>query len=130
MAKRDVIAIVDDDPLVRETVDDLLASSGYSSVVFASGQQLLKSKRLGTFACLVTDIRMPRMSGIQLYRRLVATGHDIPTILITAYPDEADQARVLAEGVLCYLPKPFAPDVLLRCIATALATRPGPSQNI
>ena len=120
MAQRQFIAIVDDDPLVRETLHDLLDSAGYSSAVFSSAERFLKSKRLAEFACLITDMRMPGTTGIELHQRLVATGHAIPTILVTAYPDDGVRSRAAMAGILCYLPKPFTSEALLACIDSAL----------
>ena len=122
MAQRHAIAIVDDDPLIRETVNDLLDSAGYSSVVFASAERFLRSRRLAGFACLIADMRMPGMSGIELYCRLVARGHRIPTIIITAYPDETARVRAAKAGILCYLAKPFTSEALLGCVDSALGT--------
>jgi FixJ family two-component response regulator len=123
MAHRQVIAIVDDDALIRETLKDLLDSAGYSSVVFSSAQRFLRSKRLATFACVITDMRMPGTTGIELHQRLVAAGHAIPTILIAAYPDETVRARATRAGILCYLPKPVSSDALLACVDAALESR-------
>jgi len=123
MRQRQVIAIVDDDAMIRETLKDLLESAGYASVVFSSAQRFLKSKRLGTFACLITDMRMPGTTGLELHRRLVAAGHAIPTILITAYPEETVRARAASAGIRCYLPKPVTSDALLACVDAALESR-------
>ena len=123
MAQRQLIAIVDDDALIRETLKDLLDSAGYASVVFSSGQGLLKSKRLATFACLITDMRMPGTTGVELHQQLVAAGHAIPTILITAYPDDSVRARAARAGILCYLPKPVTSEALLACVDEALEAR-------
>ena len=123
VAKGDVIAIVDDDALIRETLKDLLEAAGYSSVVFSSAQGLLKSKRLDTFACLITDMRMPGTTGIQLHHKLTHAGHTIPTILITAYPDERIRAQAVKAGILCYLPKPVTSEALLACVDEALESR-------
>ena len=120
MKQQHVIAIVDDDALIREALKDLLESAGYSSVVFSSAQRFLKSKRLTTFACLITDMRMPGTTGLELHLRLVAAGHAIPTILITAYPDEALRARAIGAGIRCYLPKPVTSEALLTCVGEAL----------
>ncbi len=118
-----MIAIVDDDALIRETLKDLLESAGYSSVVFSSAQGFLRSKRLSRVACLITDMRMPGTSGIELHQKLVAAGHAIPTILITAYPDETVRARAARAGILCYLPKRVTSDALLACVDEALEAR-------
>ena len=123
MAQRRMIAIVDDDALIRDTLKDLLDSAGYFSLVFSSAQGFLRSKRLAGFACLITDMRMPGTTGIELHQQLVAAGHAIPTILITAYPDEAVRARAARAGILCYLPKPVRSDALLACVDEALEAR-------
>src|SRR5262245_65870780 len=123
MAQRQVIAIVDDDALIRETLMDLLDSAGYTSVAFSSAEGFLKSKRLAGFACLITDMRMPDTTGIELHQKLVAAGHAIPTILITAYPDETVRARAARAGIRCYLPKPVTSDALLACVDEALEAR-------
>ena len=120
MAHRQVIAIVDDDALIRDTLKDLLESAGYSSAVFASAQGFLKSKRLARFACLITDMRMPGTTGIELYQKLVDAGLAIPTILITAYPDDMARNRALKDGVVCYLSKPVDDHHLERCLRSAL----------
>ena len=123
MAQQQLIAIVDDDALIRETLKDLLDSAGYSSVVFSSAQGFLRSKRLARFACLITDMRMPGTTGIELHQKLANAGHAIPTILITAYPDENVRARAVRAGILCYLPKPVTSDALLTCLDEALEAR-------
>lgn len=123
MTQRQVIAIVDDDALIRETLEDLLDSAGYSAAVFSSAHGLLTSKRLATFACLITDMRMPGTTGIELYQKVLAAGHVIPTILITAYPDERVRARAAKAGILCYLPKPVTSEALLACVDEALDRR-------
>jgi FixJ family two-component response regulator len=123
MKEQPVIAIVDDDALIRETLKDLLESAGYASVVFPSAQRFLKSRRLATFACLITDMRMPGTTGLELHHRLVASGHAIPTILITAYPDETVRARATSAGIRCYLPKPVTAEALLACVDAALESR-------
>jgi FixJ family two-component response regulator len=123
MAERQLIAIVDDDALIRETLKDLLESAGYASVVFSSARGLLQSRRLAAFACLITDMRMPGTTGLELHQELVDAGHAIPTILITAYPDDAGRARARRAGILCYLPKPVASETLLACVDEALGAR-------
>jgi len=120
MDQRHVIAIVDDDPSIRETTKDLLDSAGYASVAFASAERFRSSKRLRNFACLIVDMRMPGMTGMELHRHLVSAGHRIPTILITAYPDERMRASAAKAGILCYLAKPFTSEALLGCVDSAL----------
>jgi FixJ family two-component response regulator len=120
-----LIAIVDDDASIRDTTSDLLESAGYSAVAFSSPGDVLASERLAQFACLITDMRMPGMSGIELYERLLATGRRIPTILVSAYPDELHRVRACRAGILSCLRKPFTPDALLERIAAAVDS-PGP----
>jgi FixJ family two-component response regulator len=117
-----VIAIVDDDALIRETLKDLLESAGYSSVAFSSAEALLQWRRLATLGCLITDMRMPVTTGLELHLKLTKAGYSIPTILITAYPDETVRARAARAGIVCYLPKPVTSDALLACVDEALAT--------
>ena len=118
--KKPLIAIVDDDESMRETMKDLLDSAGFSAVTFTSAESFLKSKRARTVSCLITDMRMPGMTGLELHRQLVASGTSIPTVLITAYPEEHTREQALEEKVICYLAKPFPADELLACIRSAI----------
>jgi len=117
-----VIAVVDDDELVREALTGFVRSLGYCAIAFASAADFLNSKRRHRAACLLTDVQMPGMTGPELHDRLVARGEPIPTILITAYPNETVRARMLQAGVNGYLTKPFAENDLLACIDSALHT--------
>ena len=96
MPKGPLIAIVDDDESMRDTTKDLLESAGFSAATFARATSLLTYARLDQVACLIADMRMPEMSGLELHQRLVASHRAIPTILMTAYPDE----RVRAQGIM------------------------------
>ena len=120
MAKKIAISIVDDDGSVREALTNLMRSLDYSATAFPSGESFLGSRRLRGTACLIADVQMPGMTGLELHRRLVASGKPIPTILITAYPDERVRAQALNAGVVCYLTKPFNESELLACIHSAL----------
>ena len=120
MPKGPLIAIVDDDESIRETTKDLLESAGFSAAVFAGAAGLLKSRRLNQVRCLITDMRMPKMTGLELYQHLIAIDRAIPTILVTAYPDERARAQAIRANVVCYLIKPFAADELLACVRRAL----------
>ena len=115
-----LISIVEDDPLVRASIRRLMRSFGYTVEAFPSASDFLAFPRLDETACLIADINMPVMTGVELFRRLVETGRQMPTILVTAYPDDAVRTRALADGVLCYLKKPFDDDELLRCVQMAL----------
>ena len=123
MPKKPVISIVDDDPLVLEGTMDLLNSMGFTTATFQRAEEFLKSERLYSTSCLITDVQMPGMTGLELYHHLIGSGTVIPTILITAYPDDADRTRALQAGVHCYLTKPFDERELLTCIRSALAHR-------
>jgi FixJ family two-component response regulator len=116
-----LISIIDDDESVRAALQRILASNGLGAAVFASAEQFLASDQLGQAACLIADVRMPGMSGLQLHQRLLADGHQIPTILITGCPTEADRDAALAAGVVAYLPKPFGERALLDDVAAALS---------
>jgi FixJ family two-component response regulator len=118
-----VIAIVDDDHSVREALTSLVRSLGYVAMAFGCAEDLLKSKRRRSMSCVITDVQMPGMTGLELHNRLVASGEPIPTILITAFPDERARERALQAGVICYLTKPFSEDDLLACIRSTLGRR-------
>ena len=115
-----VISIVDDDASVREGALDLVQAMGFFAETFERAEDFLKSERLHNTSCLIADVRMPGMTGIELHHRLVMSGNSIPTILITAFPDDRDRAHALQAGVICYLAKPFNGDDLLACIHSAL----------
>jgi FixJ family two-component response regulator len=119
--KKPLISIVDDDESVREAMKGLMMSLGFRAEAFSCGEQFLSSSRVSCTACLVADVNMPHMTGVELHRRLAASGRNIPTILITAYPDEGIRARALAAGIRGYLSKPFSEDDLLDCISAVLA---------
>jgi FixJ family two-component response regulator len=121
--KKRMISIVDDDESVREGTIDLVKAMGFAAEAFPSAEDFLKSNRLRNTSCLITDVRMPGMTGLDLHDRLVELGNAIPTILITAFPNDRDQARALRAGVFCYLPKPFDASELLACIRLALERR-------
>jgi FixJ family two-component response regulator len=120
-----VISVVDDDESVREGVADLLGTLCFSAHSFASAEEFLGSDQLHSTSCLIADMQLPGMTGLELYDRLVATGFAIPTLLITAFPDESVRDRALQAGVICYLIKPFAADEFVDFIRLALGhTKP------
>ena len=121
MPELSLISIVDDDPAFRDSLRRLLKSHGHAVAVFASAAEFLVSAQLPATACLVADIHMPAMTGVELYHHLVATGHHIPTILITAYPQHGVGPQMLGLGVGCYLHKPLDEAVLIDCLRNALA---------
>jgi FixJ family two-component response regulator len=115
-----VISVVEDDDLFRESLTKLLRSLGYAVEAFSSAVDFLASRSLGETACLITDINMPVMTGRELYARLLELGNRIPTILVTAYVDDAVVSRALNEGVICCLRKPFDDKDLADCVQRAL----------
>ena len=121
MAEAPLIAIVDDDPSIRNATRNLLKSAGFSTATFESPAAFLTSASRAHTACLVVDLRMPSMSGLELYQELVASGDGLPTVMITAHPEESTQSRARELGINYYLSKPFAPDDLLACVSAALA---------
>jgi FixJ family two-component response regulator len=115
-----MISIVDDDKSVREAANALIRSLGYAAATFASAEEFLESGRLGDTACLITDVQMPGMSGIDLQRHLTANGHCTPVIFVTAYPEDSVRARALSAGAFGFLSKPFSEECLIACLDRAL----------
>jgi FixJ family two-component response regulator len=120
------ISIVDDDQSFRDSMRRLLKSLDYAVAVFPSAAEFLASPGLADTACLVADVHMPEMTGVELYKRLIETGHAIPTILVTAYPHDYVRERMLTLGVECYLPKPLVEGVLIDCLRSAVARGKAP----
>ena len=120
MAKQPLISIVDDNGAVREAIARQLKSCGYVTQTFESAAALLGSDARTLTDCLIVDMQMPGMTGLELYARLAAAGEQIPTILITAHPDENLRASALRAGVLGYLAKPCNAEDLLGCVRRAL----------
>jgi FixJ family two-component response regulator len=114
------IAVVDDDEAVRLAIDNLMRSLGLRAVVFASAEAFLASGSSSTAACLITDVQMPGMSGVELQSHLAFQGSTMPVILITAFPREEVRAQVEARGAAGYLSKPFEPQILVECLDRAL----------
>jgi FixJ family two-component response regulator len=115
------IAVIDDDEAIRDGIVALLHSHDFLAKAFPSAQDFLSSTRLSLTTCVISDVKMTGMSGLELYGRLAAQGTPIPTILITAYPDEQTRTRALNVGVSGYLTKPFSEEELLDCIKLAMS---------
>jgi FixJ family two-component response regulator len=125
-----IISIVDDDASFRETTRCLVKLLGYATAAFASAEDFLKSERLRDSSCLITDVQMPGMDGVELQGRLIADGHCLPVIFMTAFPQDSVGARVLEKGACGYLSKPLDEERLLTCLAKALNSRePEPGGN-
>lgn len=117
------VSIVDDDQSVREATRGLLRSLGYSATTYASAEEFLAGHGSVPSDCLITDVNMPGLSGVELQQRLRTLGINLPVIFITAYPDARTKAQVLEAGALAYLSKPYSEDNLIDCLETAI----GPS---
>jgi FixJ family two-component response regulator len=124
-----LISVVDDDASVRAGMVDLVQAIGFAAQAFRGASDFLNSDRIDSTSCLISDVRMPVMTGLELHDRLVAAGKIIPTILLTAYPNEQDRERALQAGVICYLTKPCNQDDLLACIRSALESHGGNCQR-
>ena len=119
-AKTKLIAVVDDDELVRVALQRLLKASGFAEASFGSAEDFLKSGRLPEIACLIADIRMPGMSGLDLQAQLKSEGHAIPIVFITAHGDEKMRLQAMRAGAVGFLAKPFDVGILLDRVRAAL----------
>jgi FixJ family two-component response regulator len=115
------IAVVDDDASAREAMVDLVNAMGFTAVGFASASAFLRSDHFAAVSCLIADVRMAVMGGVELCRYMAASGNPVPAILITAYPDETTKLQAKTLGIGSYLAKPCNPDELLRALHSALA---------
>ncbi|MGY3622306.1 response regulator transcription factor [Bradyrhizobium sp. USDA 10063] len=120
-----VVSIIDDDASVRVAMNNLLKSRGYVVNTFASAQEFLRSVHLNETSCVIADVQMPVMSGLDLLTRMRADGYNAPFIFITAFPDDSVRARALSAGAICFLAKPFAGRNLIKCLDTALKKHRG-----
>ena len=124
-----IIMIVDDDGSMRRAARRLIKSSGFAVETFASAEDFLASGRLDATACLVLDVQMPGLNGLELQSRLISDGHQIPTIFITAFDDEKVRAQALGAGAVGFLVKPFEEADLLNGINLALQRQEIPSRS-
>ena len=115
-----LIAVVDDDASVRSATVDLLASVGFACEAFEAAEDYLQSDAAKRTACLILDVRMPGLNGLELQRRLADQGRAVPIIFITSYPNERVRRRAIRAGAICYLSKPYSEEHLLGCIRSAL----------
>jgi FixJ family two-component response regulator len=115
-----VISVIDDDGCVRAATDNLLSSYGYLVHTFASAEEFLQSTHLHDCSCVIADVQMPAMSGVDLLTHMRAQGYNVPFIFITAFPEESIRAHALKAGAICFLAKPFAAPVLIDCLETAV----------
>jgi FixJ family two-component response regulator len=115
-----MISIIDDDALAREGIKELVESLGYKAFTFMSAEHFLQSGLISETSCLITDLQMPGLSGLELQERLQAAGYQLPIILITAYPNEKHRNRALDGGAIGFLSKPFEEQSLIDCLALAM----------
>ena len=120
MSIQSVIAVIDDDASVRAATNNLLSSHGYLVHTFASAEEFLQSVLLNGSACVIADVQMPAMSGLDLLTHMRTRGYAVPFIFITAFPEESVRARALKAGAICFLAKPFAGPALMSCVEAAV----------
>ncbi len=120
MSGMPVIAIVDDDDALRSSLDDLIRSIGFETLGFGSAEAFLSSHQAREAACLILDVRMPGMSGLDLQRQIVAANWQIPIIFVTSHADDVASTRALEAGAVAFLYKPFHEEELLNAIDAAL----------
>ena len=115
-----VISVIDDDASIRGATNNLLRSRGYVVHTFASAEEFLRSPHRNGTSCVIADVQMSAMSGLDLLAAMRANGSDAPFIFITAFPDDHIRARAMKAGAICFLAKPFAAPNLIGCVETAL----------
>jgi len=115
-----VIAVVDDDASIREALGDLIQALGYRCLRFASAEEFLGFADRSSIACMITDVKMPGLTGLELQDRLNAEGHRLPIIFMTSYADDATKAKALGGGALNFFGKPADDDDLIACLTSAL----------
>lgn len=120
MSTLSVISVIDDDASVRAATNNLLSAHGYAVYTFKSAEEFLHSAHLVDSSCVVTDVQMSTMSGLDLLIHMRAKGDTVPFIFITAFPEESVRARAMKAGAICFLAKPFAGLALISCVETAL----------
>jgi FixJ family two-component response regulator len=117
-----VISVVDDDASVRLATLDLLNAAGFACEAFSSGEEYFRSGQTERTTCLILDLNMQGMNGLEVQHQVVQSGHDIPIIFITAFPEIRTRAQAIRAGAICYLTKPYSDDELLACLERALGS--------
>jgi FixJ family two-component response regulator len=123
MFEDELISIIDNDTLARYGVVALVESLGYKAVSFSSAEHFLASDAIAETTCLITDLQMPGLSGLELQEALRSQGHRTPVILMTTYPNESRRNRAIAGGAVGFLSKPFDDTSLIECLAAAIKSR-------
>ena len=120
MQNAPIVSIIDDDQDVRQAVQRLMRSRGFATRTFASAEEFLQSPSLHETACVITDIQMPGMTGIDLHDVMLKQGPRLPVIFLTAFPDDRTEKRALQAGALGFLTKPFDAKTLVSLVDTAV----------
>jgi FixJ family two-component response regulator len=120
MSEAALISIVDDDELARDGIRQLVESLGYNAVTFTSAEHFLQSAVVAHTTCLITDLQMPGLSGLDLQQELQSRGYRTPVILVTAYPNDKHRTRALNNGAVGFLSKPFDDRSLMECLTDAI----------
>jgi FixJ family two-component response regulator len=120
MSEVPLISIVDDDALARDGISELVESFGYSAVTFSSAEHFLRSGVIAETTCLITDVQMPGLNGLELQEVLKSQGNQTPVIVITAYPNQRHRTRAHENGAIGYLSKPFDEQTLIDYLAVAI----------
>ena len=123
MLEATLISIVDDDPLARDGIRELIESLGYNAVTFSSAEHFLQSGVIAHTTCMITDLQMPGLNGLELQEALRSRGHRTPVIVITAFPNEIHRKRALHGGAVGFLSKPFDEASLIKCLTAAIESR-------
>ena len=125
MPRVPVVSIIDDDASVRMATNRLVRSLGYVAHAFSSADEFLRSSHVNDTSCVIADVQMPGMSGVELQSLLLAQGRRMPIIFITAFPEESTRARALEAGAICFLTKPFDGPTLIKYLAAAVESAGG-----
>jgi FixJ family two-component response regulator len=120
LEKNPVVSVVDDDASVRSAMSSLLRSQGWETRLYASAEAFLKSGRVDDVTCVISDVEMPGMNGLEMQQRLLRDGHALPIIFITAFESPAVRTQALDSGALCFLIKPADGSILLQCLQKLL----------
>lgn len=128
-SEKSIVCVVDDDFSIRDSTQRLIRSFGFTAEAFASAEEFESAGYLEETACLILDVQMPGISGIELQRQLASRGREIPIIFITAYEDDVVRAQAIREGAVAFLIKPFSEEVLLDAINMAFQSQMTTSQN-
>lgn len=123
MSEQTLISIIDDDPLARDGIGELVESLGYQAVTFNSAENFLQSGVIAQTACVISDLQMPGLNGLELQEAIQSQGYSTPVILITAYPNDRHRTRALDNGAVGFLSKPFNEETLINCLDAAIKLR-------